>query len=362
MRPFASTSKAVLAVRVAGSRRALRIPTSFGARSRSLHTLPPYPYAVENGMGNFLSPNALRTVAVDYQAGLLSRLNDLIRGDPLLENLSVVGTVITAAQDSSRILPFNLASQALNNSFFLDNLAPPREPATNHEDEILFNFATAIKTEFGSLAQFKSNFSAAALGMMSSGWVWLVMDSNRRLAILPTYGAGTVLARGRQQALPRYLEPTVDRNAGSPSAIDPSTVKSRRLADPFSSSTPSSATSQTSSTSPFDTRGQIRQFSIGNPSLSAASEEDKSSLFNKRGEVYSSWAEGKVGGEPPSNTGPLLGYGAKLTPLFCLSVHEHAWLSDYGVWGKEEYLKNFWNVLNWGQVSQLHYELSRPRV
>lgn len=44
--------------------------------------------------------------------------------------------------------------------------------------------------------------------------------------------------------------------------------------------------------------------------------------------------------------------GTKLYPLFCLSVHEHAWLTaGYGIWGKEEYLKRFWTVLDWKKVS-----------
>jgi Fe-Mn family superoxide dismutase len=40
-------------------------------------------------------------------------------------------------------------------------------------------------------------------------------------------------------------------------------------------------------------------------------------------------------------------------PLFCLPVYEHAWMSaGFGVWGKEEWLKEFWTVLDWGKVSK----------
>jgi len=43
--------------------------------------------------------------------------------------------------------------------------------------------------------------------------------------------------------------------------------------------------------------------------------------------------------------------GSKLIPLFCVSVHEHTWMSaGYGVWGKEEYLKRFWKALDWFKV------------
>ena len=47
-----------------------------------------------------------------------------------------------------------------------------------------------------------------------------------------------------------------------------------------------------------------------------------------------------------------------LYPLFCISVHEHAWVSaGYGVWGKEEWLKRFWTVLDWDKVSKSYDEV-----
>jgi hypothetical protein len=36
------------------------------------------------------------------------------------------------------------------------------------------------------------------------------------------------------------------------------------------------------------------------------------------------------------------------------SVHEHMWLTGgYGIWGKEEYLKRYWSVVNWDKVSRI---------
>jgi superoxide dismutase, Fe-Mn family len=47
--------------------------------------------------------------------------------------------------------------------------------------------------------------------------------------------------------------------------------------------------------------------------------------------------------------------GETLHPLFCVSVHEHAWMSaGYGVWGKEEYLKRFWSCLDWELVAKAY--------
>ena len=81
---------------------------------------------------------------------------------------------------------FNYASEALNNSFFLQCLVstlsrrcverctdgtteyqkPPREGASNHEDDISSYFHMRVRDSFGDLAQLKSTFSATALGML----------------------------------------------------------------------------------------------------------------------------------------------------------------------------------------------------
>lgn len=47
--------------------------------SRNVHQRRGLPYNIEEGLGEFLPPDALRTV-VDYQEGLLERLNDEVRG------------------------------------------------------------------------------------------------------------------------------------------------------------------------------------------------------------------------------------------------------------------------------------------
>lgn len=39
-------------------------------------------------------------------------------------------------------------------------------------------------------------------------------------------------------------------------------------------------------------------------------------------------------------------------PLLNVSVWQHAYLHDYGVFGKRKYLENFWNSINWKHVEQ----------
>jgi hypothetical protein len=55
----------------------------------------------------------------------------------------------------------------------------------------------------------KSSLSAAAQGLMGSGWIWLVCDENaQRLAFIASYGPGTLLVRNRQHKHPEGLDGT----------------------------------------------------------------------------------------------------------------------------------------------------------
>lgn len=41
-----------------------------------------------------------------------------------------------------------------------------------------------------------------------------------------------------------------------------------------------------------------------------------------------------------------------LIPLLVCSVHEHCWLRDHGIWGKDDYLTHFWEVVDWEKVGR----------
>lgn len=133
------------------------VRTTIGGTTRGVHSRVPLPYPIEEGIPQFLSPTALKTIAVDWQQGILERLTDQVRGKPYsstsnlpgtnysfffpihffwvdadregfdvtgttYEDRSVVKTLVATASDPSLTLAFNYASEALNNSFFLSTL------------------------------------------------------------------------------------------------------------------------------------------------------------------------------------------------------------------------------------------------
>ncbi|THX20366.1 manganese and iron superoxide dismutase [Aureobasidium pullulans] len=66
---------------------------------------------------------------------------------------------------------------------------------------------------------------------------------------------------------------------------------------------------------------------------------------------------GSAGSFGPTSTReratPKLPPGTELiTPVLCVSTWEHAYLRQYGVGGKQQYLINWWKAINWGAVDQ----------
>ncbi|KAH9853897.1 Manganese/iron superoxide dismutase [Lenzites betulinus] len=291
-------------------------------QSRALHHRRELSYPIEEGLGTFLPPRTLKMIAEDYQQGLLDRLNDQVRGTSL-ENKNIVQTIIEGAQDPSKVLEYNYASEALNNSFFLESVKPPPPNATSHEHTLRqTNLERRIRYHWGSLAHFQSSFSAAALGMFSSGWVWLVADQDSRLGIMPTFGTGTLLVRSNQPS-DAYIEWQ---------QIVGDTVV------PSSPSSPSSASPSASS--------PLSGMSLNPPPLNPHTPSRSMSRLPEPKGLHSL--------EASQDEIPLKGLGKVVHPLLCLSVHEHAWVdAGYGVWGKEEYLKRFWTVTNWANASKI---------
>ena len=172
------------------------------------------------------------------------------------------------------------------------------------------------------------------MGMSGSGWVWVAVDGRATMGVIPTFGAGTLLVRSRGRVL-RSGDPVLGENYPS----------QENRATPTHQSTPSGTISglNTPATRGFHTSARAESIYGG-----------------KAVGLYGRDVDGEAfDGDVP--TADFDKIGTHLYPLFCLSVHEHAWLTaGYGVWGKEEYLKRFWTVLDWKKVSDA-FNLFAPR-
>ncbi|MDX8000612.1 superoxide dismutase [Fe] [Xenorhabdus sp. Reich] len=82
---------------------------------------------------------------------------------------------------------FNNAAQVWNHTFYWHSLSP------NGGGEPTGRVADAINSAFGSFAEFKQQFTDAALKNFGSGWTWLVKKTDGSLAIANTSNAATPL-------------------------------------------------------------------------------------------------------------------------------------------------------------------------
>jgi Fe-Mn family superoxide dismutase len=279
--------------------------------------------------------------------------------------------VINTAPDRTKALAFNYASEALNNSFYLDFLVrpsdhsasyayfmcyilqkpPPPSPAQNHEDDISPYLGTAIRDHEGSVVQLKSKFSATVMGMSSSGYVWFVTDQSGVTAVIPTYGSGTLLARSRMQQTP--VEGLV---LGESIKVKRGLTKSTVLSNSNPSASTTSDLAATSPTSGLShSSPPLKPSSPSRAFYATPTSSTNYSVSSIPSSIYSNPSAIGTQGYSEGFRFDLTTLGETLYPLFCIGVHERAWLTaGYGVWGKEEWLKQFWTVLDWRKVSDAY--------
>ncbi|HVK60684.1 MAG TPA: superoxide dismutase [Bdellovibrionales bacterium] len=147
------------------------------------YSLPSLPFAM-----NALEPNmSAETFEYHYgkhHKGYVDKLNVLIKGTEF-ESLPLEEVI----KRSSGPL-FNNAAQAWNHTFFWKCLTPnSKKPQSGALLE-------AIEKSFGSLDDFKTEFSKQAVDLFGSGWVWLVKDQRDQLMIKSLGNAGNPLVDG----------------------------------------------------------------------------------------------------------------------------------------------------------------------
>jgi len=144
--------------------------------------LDPLPYA-KDALAPHLTAETLSFHYEKHHAAYMNNLKKLLEGKPEAEK-SLEEIVKTASGGI-----FNNAAQVWNHTFYWNSMKP------HGAGEPTGALADAIKRDFGSYAEFRSQFHTAALGQFGSGWAWLVEDGGK-LKIMTTGNADTPMAKG----------------------------------------------------------------------------------------------------------------------------------------------------------------------
>ena len=154
--------------------------------------LPSLPFE-PSALPNFCSPETFQYHHGKHHATYVNKLNDAITANPAYANLSLEEVIKKSHQENLKPI-FNNAAQHFNHSFFWNSMTP----TTNQPGEKL---STLINRDFGSLDKFKELLTTAATGLFGSGWVWLTINKEGKLEILPLKDADTPMILDKKPLL-----------------------------------------------------------------------------------------------------------------------------------------------------------------
>ncbi len=147
------------------------------------HELPKLPYA-QDALEPYISKRTIEFHYGKHHQAYVNNLNKLIIGTEF-ENASLDDIVRKAGAGI-----FNNGAQVWNHTFYWNCMKPQ---GGGEPTGIL---AGAISKNFGSLAEFKEKFSAAAATLFGSGWAWLVKKDDGSLEIVQESNAGNPIKHG----------------------------------------------------------------------------------------------------------------------------------------------------------------------
>jgi Fe-Mn family superoxide dismutase len=151
-------------------------------------SLPPLPYD-KSALAPHISAETLEYHHGKHHNAYVTNLNKLLEGKP--EASKSLEDIILSSDGGV----FNNAAQVWNHTFYWSSMKP------NGGGEPKGDLADAIKRDFGSFEKFAQAFSDAAATQFGSGWAWLVLGADKKLAVTKTGNADLPLKHGQKALL-----------------------------------------------------------------------------------------------------------------------------------------------------------------
>jgi Fe-Mn family superoxide dismutase len=151
-------------------------------------TLPPLPYD-KTALAPHISAETLEYHYGKHHQAYVTNLNKLLEGKPEA-NKSLEDIIL-----SSEGGVFNNSAQVWNHTFYWHCMKPSGGGQPSGD------LADAIKRDFGSFEKFSEEFSSAAATQFGSGWAWLVIGKDKKLAVTKTGNADLPMKHGQKALL-----------------------------------------------------------------------------------------------------------------------------------------------------------------
>jgi superoxide dismutase, Fe-Mn family len=148
-------------------------------------TLPELPYA-KDALAPHISAQTLEFHHGKHHNAYVVKLNELIANTEY-ESQSLEDIIIATAGKADKAGIFNNAAQVWNHTFYWHSMKPQGGGAPSGA------IAEKIIADFGSYEAFVTAFTTAGATQFGSGWAWLVLGVDGKLAITKTPNAETPL-------------------------------------------------------------------------------------------------------------------------------------------------------------------------
>lgn len=140
------------------------------------HTLPKLPYAY-NALESYIDGKTMEIHHTKHHQAYVDKLNAALEKYPELQDQTVEKLLreldSLKIKDTDKTTIRNHGGGHSNHSLFWEIMGPKKEI-----DEKL---SAEIKTTFGSVEEFKKQFSDTASKIFGSGWAWLARDEQGKL-------------------------------------------------------------------------------------------------------------------------------------------------------------------------------------
>ncbi len=164
-----------------------------------MHELPKLPYGYD-ALEPYIDAKTMEIHHSKHHQAYVNKLNEALSKHPELAEkpLAELLADLSAVPEDIRTAVRNNGGGHLNHSVFWTLMAPP---AQGGGGEPQVELAAVIASAFGDFVKFKEGFSLAATGRFGSGWAWLVLGGDGKLAITSTANQDSPLSDGMKPIL-----------------------------------------------------------------------------------------------------------------------------------------------------------------
>ncbi len=155
--------------------------------------LPKLDYA-KNALAPIMSEETLDLHHGKHHQTYITNLNNFIK-DTDMAGMSLEEIVHNSSKDKSKAGIFNNASQHWNHELFWKCMKP------NGGGSMPKKLEDRIKSDLGSVEEFKKQFIQAGVTQFGSGWCWLSIDENNKLVVSKTPNAENPLIHNMKPIL-----------------------------------------------------------------------------------------------------------------------------------------------------------------